>query len=597
MKYLKKSGVLAALLVLSLVAAACAADDSTSEAADAALAEARGASAAAAEALSEVQATTAGARSAQADAATSIADAAAADAAAQAGLAAAEAAQAAAAAAQAASDLAQATAEGNVEAVAAAEAALADAQAAAEAALSEAAAAQAEAAAAQAEADDARAAAAAAQAEAEAAQAEADDARAEAEAAAAAAAEAEAAAAVASTVGSIELDFLVFETPNLPAEFWDDAIARTVADFPQFKINKIVAPDLNIGAFLKQLAATDQLPDVMMSNFSTAEFIAEGLLLPFEPEDLERFIDPVGLGYTDGKQYALPMLTVYESGVFYNKDMFEAAGITSEPETWEEFINAALAIAASGETPFVIGGAGGDAWAAGWPIMNLASLNVTGPDPTFNQRLRTGEASFTDPIFVEALRPYEQLVAAGWLTGEELNLGYADLQQSFLDGAAAMYPMGSFFAGAVPMDHPFEIGIFPMPTLDGTKRLATYTSGGPAISAATSDPAAARLFSVEFATNVETNLDDLIRDAHIANNKLFVLPDDVELHPLITEVIQILADQSAQQVAFYTFEVGDDALAAGLQNEIWIQAQEMLAGRSAEEAAQALQDALEDLSG
>ena len=535
-------------------------------------------------------------RSAQADAATSIADAAAAEAAAEAGLAASAAAQAAAEAAQAAAELAQATAEGNVEAVAAAEAALQAAQDAAQEALSEAAAAQAEAAAAQAEADEARAAAAAAQAEAEAAQAEADEARAEAEAAAEAAAEAEAAAA-APAPELIELDFLVFETPNLPAEFWDDAIARTVADFPQFEINKIVAPDLNIGDFLKQLAATDQLPDVMMSNFSTAEFIAEGLLLPFEPEDLERFIDPVGLGYTDGKQYALPMLTVYESGVFYNKDMFEAAGITSEPETWDEFINAALAIAASGETPFVIGGAGADAWAAGWPIMNLASLNVTGPDPTFNQRLRTGEASFTDPIFVEALRPYEQLVAAGWLTGEELNLGYADLQQSFLDGAAAMYPMGSFFAGAVPMDHPFEIGIFPMPTLDGAKRLATYTSGGPAISAATPDPEAARLFSVEFATNVETNLDDLIRDAHIANNKLFVLPDDVELHPLITEVIEILADPDAQQVAFYTFEVGDDALAAGLQSEIWIQAQEMLAGRSAEEAAQALQDALEDLSG
>ena len=26
----------------------------------------------------------------------------------------------------------------------------------------------------------------------------------------------------------IELDFMVFETPNLPAEFWDDAIERTV---------------------------------------------------------------------------------------------------------------------------------------------------------------------------------------------------------------------------------------------------------------------------------------------------------------------------------------------------------------------------------
>ena len=447
MNYLKKSGVLAALLVLSLVAAACAADDSGSEAADAAMAEARNATAAAADALSEAQATASVAQSAQADAATGIADAAASAAAAQAAL-------TAAVAAQASADLAQATADGNEAAVAAAEEALAAAVAAAEDAFSEAVAAQVEA-------DEARAAAEAAQA----AQAEADEARAAAEAAQAAQAEA---AAAGPAAGSIELDFLVFETPNLPAEFWDDAINRTVADFPQFKINKIVAPDLNIGDFLKQLAATDQLPDVMMSNFSTAEFIAEGLLLPFEPEDLERFIDPVGLGFTDGKQYALPMLTVYESGVFYNKDMFEAAGITSEPETWDEFIAAADAIAASGNVPFIAGGAGDDRWAAAWPVLNLASLNVTGVDPTFNFRLRTGETKFTDPLFVTALEQYATMASRGWITDDALSLGYADLQQTFLDGAGAMYPMGSFVAGAVPMDHPFEIGIFPMPTLDGT---------------------------------------------------------------------------------------------------------------------------------
>ena len=160
--------VLAAVTLL--VAASCAADDSASEAADAAMAEARSASASAADAMAEAEATAAAARSAQADAATGIADAAAADAAASAALAAAEAAQAAA-------DLAQATAEGNVEAMAAAEEALADAQAAADEALSEAAAAQAEA-------DDARAAADAAREEAAAAQAEADAAREEAEAAA-----------------------------------------------------------------------------------------------------------------------------------------------------------------------------------------------------------------------------------------------------------------------------------------------------------------------------------------------------------------------------------------------------------------------------
>ena len=102
---------------------------------------------------------------------------------------------------------------------------------------------------------------------------------------------------IASSEDQIELDFMVFETPNLPAEFWDDAIARTIKDFPQFKINKLVPPNVgSMGDYLKQLQATGQFPDVMMSNFAVAEFIEAGLLLPFENEDLERFVGPVGLG-------------------------------------------------------------------------------------------------------------------------------------------------------------------------------------------------------------------------------------------------------------------------------------------------------------
>ena len=129
------AGVLAALFAMSLIAAACASDSSSEEAA-AALANAQGA---------------------RADAGTALADAQAAKAEADAALRAAEAAQAAA-------GLAQATAEGNEAAVAAAEAQLAEAQSAAEAAREQAAAAQAEA-------DDARVAADAAAEQAAAAQA------------------------------------------------------------------------------------------------------------------------------------------------------------------------------------------------------------------------------------------------------------------------------------------------------------------------------------------------------------------------------------------------------------------------------------------
>ena len=337
----------------------------------------------------------------------------------------------------------------------------------------------------------------------------------------------------------IELDFMVFETPNLPAEFWDDAIARTVEEFPQYKINKLVPPNVgSMGDYLKQLQATDQFPDVMMSNFAVAEFIEAGLLLPFEDSDLERFADPVGLGLTNGRQYALPMITVVESVIFYNKTMFDEAGITEEPKTWSDLENAASKLKKNNVTPFIVGGAAGDSWAAAWPLMDLVALNVTGKDENYLKDLRNGDRNFSDPLMEDAINAYTSLVANDWTNSTALSLNYSELQQTFLNGDGAMYPMGSFFAGAVPLDHPFEIGVFPMPALDGTPRLVTYTSGGPAVSALTEYPEEARKFAVEFSTNVETNADDLFRDAHIPNNKLFDLERDMkdyELHPLIFE--------------------------------------------------------------
>ena len=397
----------------------------------------------------------------------------------------------------------------------------------------------------------------------------------------------------------IELDFMVFETPNLPAEFWDDAIARTVKDFPEFKINKIVPPNVGtMGDYLKQLKATDQFPDVMMSNFAVAEFIEAGLLLPYEDEDLVRFVDPVGLGLTNGKQYALPQLTVVESLMFYNKDMFNAAGISEEPKTWEDLMDAATKLKSNNITPFIVGGAAGDSWAAAWPLMDLVALNVTGKDKDFLKDLKSGKRNFSNPLMESAIDAYSDLVKKGWTNSTALSLNYAELQQTFLSGDGAMYPMGGFFAGAVPLDHPFEIGVFAIPALDGSSRLVTYTSGGPAISASTEYPEAARKFAVEFATNVATNADDLFRDAHIPNNKNFDLERDMkgyEIHPLIFEIIEILQTPNFQHVPFFTFEVGDDALVAGMQAEVFSFSQDILSGKATSEIIENLNNKIAEL--
>lgn len=405
--------------------------------------------------------------------------------------------------------------------------------------------------------------------------------------------------------GSVPLTVLVVDQPDLPARFWDMAISATLATHPQFAVSTSVVPHHQAEETLRRLAANRQLPDVIISNTLIPELIDGGLLLPFEPADLERFIDPVGLGMTNGRQYTLPALTVLESAVFYNKAIFEIAEIASEPASREDLAAAAEAVAAIGIAPFVVGGAGpflaggsgDDRWAAAWMVMSMTSLNVTGVDPAFNARLRAGDVGFTDPAVIQTLRQFESLVRLGWLPEDALSLGYTDLQQRFLDGRAAMYPMGAFFVESIPENLPFEIGVFPMPSVDGSKRLATYTKNGPAISAATANPEQARLFAVEMTMNLDLVLPALLGRGSVPSTRSLSMPPDIQLDPLMMKIVDIVADPTAQHVPLFTFEEGDSRLLPGFQEELFMQVEEMLAGKSADEAARSLQEAWNRLSG
>lgn len=58
-------------------------------------------------------------------------------------------------------------------------------------------------------------------------------------------------AAPATVAATAELSFLVFETPNLNAEYWDKNIAAVSANIPGLTINKIVSPDADRTKYAK----------------------------------------------------------------------------------------------------------------------------------------------------------------------------------------------------------------------------------------------------------------------------------------------------------------------------------------------------------
>ena len=74
--------------------------------------------------------------------------------------------------------------------------------------------------------------------------------------------------------------------------------------------------------------------------------------------------------------------------------------------------------------------------------------------------------------FAEAGEYFQQLVDGECFNKGVLSVGYADLEQQFLAGNGAIYPMGSWFTAAEGnADKDFEVGVFYPPTSGGAQHL------------------------------------------------------------------------------------------------------------------------------
>ncbi len=336
----------------------------------------------------------------------------------------------------------------------------------------------------------------------------------------------------------VELSFLTFETPNLTAEYWDEAIANASADVPGVKIKKIVGE--NSLEYLQQLWSSGQAPDIFGGGIAIESFVAKGQLAEWSEDEIGDIAIPDGYaGVIDGKLYATPSTGSQSIPlVYYNKDAFEKAGITEAPTSWDEFLEVCEKLKAAGITPIEIGGGGEDTWAANMTPAALIETDVSGQDPEWFAKRAAGEVSFTDPEFVSAVQKISDLSAAGYFDMDGLSRTYADTEQAFRDQKAAMYPMGNWFAASAdsnPLD--FELGVFGMPSDDGRNLVPVVTGLGLSVNAEAEDVDLAKKWALAFQTNQE-NLDQSIKtdgglvtedfelpeglgDAYLATNDLY----------------------------------------------------------------------------
>ncbi|MFJ8579632.1 ABC transporter substrate-binding protein [Micromonospora sp. NPDC093277] len=97
----------------------------------------------------------------------------------------------------------------------------------------------------------------------------------------------------------------------------------------------------------------------------------------------------------DGKQYGLPFRMGIE-GIWYNKDMFEKAGIAAPPTTFDELNDAVAKLKAINVIPIAVGA--GDKWPAAHWWYNFALRDCS----TDTLKKASKDRVFDDPCFVKA---------------------------------------------------------------------------------------------------------------------------------------------------------------------------------------------------
>lgn len=170
----------------------------------------------------------------------------------------------------------------------------------------------------------------------------------------------------------------------------------------------------------------------------------------------------------DGKIYGFPFLSVPGThGFTYNKDVFEAAGVTAEPTTWDELLDACEKIKATGVTPIFMPK---DTWVP-QILMTDNFVKALGAEKTqeFADKVMKNEMKWTDvPEFAEVIDRYLELYTKGYVNNNFTSAVYDDAIAAVADGSAAMHFNGDFFAASVLDANPeANIGMFALSMKDG----------------------------------------------------------------------------------------------------------------------------------
>lgn len=139
------------------------------------------------------------------------------------------------------------------------------------------------------------------------------------------------------------------------------------------------------------------------------------------------------IGDFNGHHYSAVISTPSVEGIYYNKQVFEKAGITSTPKNFADMVADAKTLKSKGITPFYE--AGKDQWPTQWWVsVQLADAAKKG----LWTRINDNKEAFTSPTVLDAIKNYDDLINEGYFNSDIKSGTFVNQGAELLSGQVAM---------------------------------------------------------------------------------------------------------------------------------------------------------------
>lgn len=258
---------------------------------------------------------------------------------------------------------------------------------------------------------------------------------------------------------------------------------KIVEDFNKqsedIKVNFTQVPGDAWDQKLKAAQAAGKAPDLTVQPGRMTDPVLTGTAHPLDDLMDPKVWDDLVPGAAEvvtvkGKHYGYPLLLEPQNILFWNKEMFEKAGLDPEtpPKTWDELYAACEKLQPTLDKGQFCVATSGDAGTFGWTTWSQ-QMHVAGHLPISEDWTKPAA---TDPKYLELGKFFNTLYSKGWMPKQPLGAGNS--VAPFGEKKCAMISNGSWGMSELKADFP-EIakvtGMAPWVTNDGdqTKYLAT----------------------------------------------------------------------------------------------------------------------------